>query len=191
MEVTDICGETLTASIDVEVQYVYSDFFTSYLSDTEIEFIATPEPACANCDFEWDFGDGNTSEEVNPIHQYDGLGDYYAQLTVTNPLGCTDSAYTLVEGPVLIYIPNAFTPNNDGMNDAFKVVISEVTQYELDIFNRWGELVFHSEDPDEVWIGNVNGGEHYAPAGMYNYRLKWKGARTDAEEMLGTFQLMR
>ncbi len=191
VEVTDICGETLTASIDVEVQYVYSDFFTSYLSDTEIEFIATPEPNCANCDFEWDFGDGNTSEEVNPIHQYDGLGDYYAQLTVTNPQGCTDSAYTLVEGPVLIYIPNAFTPNNDGMNDAFKVVISEVTQYELDIFNRWGELVFHSEDPDEVWIGNVKGGEHFAPAGMYNYRLKWKGARTDAEEMLGTFQLMR
>ena len=81
--------------------------------------------------------------------------------------------------------------NNDGINDAFKVVISEVTRYELDIFNRWGELVFHSEDPDEVWIGNVNGGEHYAPAGMYNYRLKWKGARTDAEEMLGTFELMR
>lgn len=110
---------------------------------------------------------------------------------MTNALGCTDSAYTLVEGPVLIYIPNAFTPNNDGINDAFKVVISEVTRYELDIFNRWGELVFHSEDPDEVWIGNVNGGEHYAPAGMYNYRLKWKGARTDAEEMLGTFELMR
>ena len=110
---------------------------------------------------------------------------------MTNAIGCTDSAYTLVEGPVLIYIPNAFTPNNDGINDAFQVVISDVTQYELDIFNRWGELVFHSEDPDEVWIGNVNGGDHYAPPGMYNYRLKWKGARTDAEEMLGTFELMR
>lgn len=191
VEVTDICGETLTETINVEVQYVYSDFYTSYLTDTEIEFIATPEPACPTCDFDWDFGDGSTSEEMNPTHEYDGLGDYYAQLTVTNALGCTDSAYTLVEGPVLIYIPNAFTPNNDGINDAFKVVISEVTRYELDIFNRWGELVFHSEDPDEVWIGNVNGGEHYAPAGMYNYRLKWKGARTDAEEMLGTFELMR
>ena len=191
VEVTDICGETLTETINVEVQYVYSDFYTSYLTDTEIEFIATPEPACPTCDFDWDFGDGSTSEEMNPTHEYDGLGDYNAQLTVTNALGCTDSAYTLVEGPVLIYIPNAFTPNNDGINDAFKVVISEVTRYELDIFNRWGELVFHSEDPDEVWIGNVNGGEHYAPAGMYNYRLKWKGARTDAEEMLGTFELMR
>ena len=191
VEVTDICGETLTETINVEVQYVYSDFYTSYITDTEIEFIATPEPACSTCDFDWDFGDGSTSEEMNPTHEYDGLGDYYAQLTVTNALGCTDSAYTLVEGPVLIYIPNAFTPNNDGINDAFKVVISEVTRYELDIFNRWGELVFHSEDPDEVWIGNVNGGEYYAPAGMYNYRLKWKGARTDAEEMLGTFELMR
>lgn len=191
VEVTDICGETLMETINVEVQYVYSDFYTSYITDTEIEFIATPEPACPTCDFDWDFGDGSTSEEMNPTHEYDGLGDYYAQLTVTNALGCTDSAYTLVEGPVLIYIPNAFTPNNDGINDAFKVVISEVTRYELDIFNRWGELVFHSEDPDEVWIGNVNGGEHYAPAGMYNYRLKWKGARTDAEEMLGTFELMR
>lgn len=191
VEVTDICGETLTETVNVEVQYVYSDFYTSYITDTEIEFIATPEPACPTCDFDWDFGDGATSEEMHPTHQYDGLGDYYAQLTVTNALGCTDSAYTLVEGPVLIYIPNAFTPNNDGINDAFKVVISEVTRYELSIYNRWGERVFFSEDPDEVWIGNVNGGEHYAPPGMYNYRLKWKGARTDAEEMLGTFELMR
>ena len=191
VEVTDICGETLTETINVEVQYIYSDFYTSYLTDTEIEFIATPEPPCPSCDFDWDFGDGATSEEMHPTHEYDGLGDYYAQLTVTNPLGCADSAYTLVEGPVLIYIPNAFTPNNDGINDAFKVVISEVTRYELSIYNRWGELVFFSEDPDEVWVGNVNGGEHYAPAGMYNYRLKWKGARTDAEEMLGTFELMR
>ncbi len=191
VEVTDICGETLTDMVQVEVEYVYSDFYTSYVTDTEVEFIATPEPPCGNCDFDWDFGDGAVSDEPNPTHEYDGLGDYYAQLTVTNPIGCTDSAYTLVEGPVLIYIPNAFTPNNDGINDAFKVIISEVTQYELDIFNRWGEVIFHSENPDEVWIGDVNGGEHYAPAGMYNYRLKWKGARTDAEAMLGTFELMR
>ena len=191
VDVTDIWGETLTETVNVEVQYIYSDFYTSYLSDTRVEFIATPEPACPTCDYDWNFGDGATSEEPNPTHEYDGLGDYYAQLTVTNALGCTDSAYTLVEGPVLIYIPNAFTPNNDGINDAFQVVITEVTRYELDIFNRWGELVFHSEDPDEVWIGNVNGGDHYAPSGMYNYRLKWKGARTDAEEMLGTFELMR
>lgn len=74
VEVTDICGETLTETVNVEVQYVYSDFYTSYLTDTEIEFIATPEPACPTCDFDWDFGDGSTSEEMNPTHEYDGLG---------------------------------------------------------------------------------------------------------------------
>lgn len=191
VEVTDICGETLTETVVVQVQYVYSDFYTSYLSDTRVEFIATPEPPCPLCDFEWDFGDGGTSTEMNPTHEYDGLSDYYAQLTVTNPLGCTDSAYTLVEGPVIVYIPNAFTPNNDGINDAFQVFISDVVHYEIDIFNRWGEQVFHSNDPEEVWIGNMNGGEHYVPAGLYNYRLRWKGSRTDAEELSGTIELMR
>lgn len=191
VEVTDICGETLTASVAVEVQYIYSDFYTSYLSDTRIEFIATPDPVCPSCDYLWDFGDGTGSDEVNPIHDYDGLGDYYAQLTVTNPLGCRDSAYTLVEGPVILYIPNAFTPNNDGINDAFQVVISDVVYYEINIFNRWGEEVFYSNDPDEAWIGNVKGGDYYAQPGLYNYRLRWKGSRTDAEERSGTIELLR
>lgn len=191
VEVTDICGETLTDNIVVEVQYIYSDFYTSYLSDTRVEFISTPDPDCSNCDFQWDFGDGSSSSEVNPIHEYDGLSDYYAQLTVTNPLGCTDSAYTLVEGPVIVYIPNAFTPNNDGINDGFQVVISDVVFFELNIFNRWGEQVFQSTDPDEVWMGNMNGGDHYVPPGLYNYRLRWKGSRTDAEELSGTIELMR
>ena len=110
VQVTDICGETLTQTVEVEVQYIYSDFYTSYLSDTRIEFIATPEPPCPNCAYDWDFGDGASSEEISPTHEYDGLGDYYAQLTITNPLGCRDSAYTLVEGPVMVYIPMHLRP---------------------------------------------------------------------------------
>jgi len=191
VEVTDICGETITETVQVEVQYIYSDFYTSYLSDTRIEFIATPDPPCSSCEFDWNFGDGSFSEEMSPTHEYDGLGDYYAQLTVTNPLGCRDSAYTLVEGPVMVYIPNAFTPNNDGINDGFQVVISDVVYYEINIFNRWGEEVYYSNDPDEVWLGNVKGGDYYAPTGLYNYRLRWKGSRTDAEELSGTIELMR
>jgi gliding motility-associated-like protein len=190
--VTDICGETMTQTVSVGVEYVYSDFYTSYVTDTEIEFIATPEPACDNCEFFWNFGDGATSYEMHPTHAYDGMGDYLASLRVTNPLGCTDSAYTLVTGPVLLYIPTAFTPNNDGINDAFKVVITDVVEYEISIFNRWGELVFQSVNPDEVWIGNnMNSGEHYVPNGIYSYRVKWKGARTDAEEFSGSIELMR
>ncbi|MDG2426003.1 MAG: choice-of-anchor L domain-containing protein [Flavobacteriales bacterium] len=201
--VTDICGETIIDGVSVEVQYIYSDFYTSYVTDTKIEFIATPDPDCVDCEFYWNFGDDNFSFERNPTHEYDGLGDYLASLRVTNALGCTDSAYTLVTGPVILYIPTAFTPNNDGINDAFEVVISDVIEYELSIFNRWGNLIFHSFDPAEVWIGDVMGGaesdgaesgangEHYAPNGIYSYRIKWKGARTDAEEFSGSIELMR
>ena len=96
-----------------------------------------------------------------------------------------------MEGQVLIYIPSAFTPNNDGINDAFQIVGTDLVYYELTIYNRWGSPIFHSTDPQEVWTGNVNGGEHYAPEGLYGYRLKWQGSRTEAEEMLGTFELMR
>lgn len=191
VEVTDICGEALTGDVAIEVAYIYSNFYTSYLSDTRVEFIANPEPPCVTCDYFWDFGDGATSTELNPIHEFDGINDYQTQLTVTHPLGCRDSAYTIVKGPVLIYIPNAFTPNNDGINDAFKVIVSDLVSYELTIYDRWGDWVFHSTDPEEVWIGNVKGGDHYAPTGLYSYQLKWKGRRTDSEEMLGTFQLMR
>ena len=95
---------------------------------------------------------------MSPTHEYDGLGDYYAQLTVTNPLGCRDSAYTLVEGPVMVYIPNAFTPNNDGINDGFQVVISDVVYFEINIFNSWGEEIYYSTDPDEDLDGQCQGG---------------------------------
>jgi gliding motility-associated-like protein len=91
----------------------------------------------------------------------------------------------------MVYIPNAFTPNNDGINDGFQVVISDVVYFEINIFNKWGEEIFYSTDPDEIWTGNVKGGDHYAPNGLYNYRLRWKGSRTDAEEFSGTIELMR
>ena len=87
--------------------------------------------------------------------------------------------------------PNAVKPNNDGINDGFLVVISDVVYFEINIFNSWGEEIYSSTDPDEIWMGNVKGGDYYAPVGLYNYRLRWKGSRTDAEELSGTIELMR
>ena len=81
----------------------------------------------------------------------------------------------MVRGPVLLYVPTAFTPNNDGMNDAFKVIGSQIMNYELWIMNRWGELVFHSTSLDDVWVGDVQGGTHYAENGIYNWLIRLKG----------------
>lgn len=193
---TDICGEEIDASTNIEVQYLFSDFVAS-MSETDenrYTFRATPtpeEPFPGAYSYDWDFGDGNSSDEAITTHVFDGLSDYTVTLDVTSSVGCTNQAYTVVRGPVLLYVPTAFTPNNDGINDAFKVVGSQIMNYELWIMNRWGETVFHSTSLDDVWVGDVQGGTHYAENGIYNWIIRLKGYNTDAEEYTGTLQLMR
>ena len=188
---TDICGESISETVQVDVQNIFSDFYVTYLSETEVEFFATPEPPCPECDLIWDFGDGNSSSEMNPIHEFDGLSEYEVNLTVVNPIGCFDDSYTLINAPVLLYIPNSFTPNNDGVNDVFQVIGDQMLSYQIVIFNRWGETVFQSEDPSEAWVGNVPGGDHYVPNGTYSYVVRVKGFNSDAFEKTGTITVMR
>lgn len=191
---TDICGWEVEEATEVAVQYLFSNFTISMLTQTEAQFTATPspeEPFDGAFTYSWNFGDGSTSDEPNPLHQYDGLQDYTASLEVTSWIGCRDSAYTNIPGPVNLYVPTAFTPNNDGLNDAFYAHLSGVKDFEMWVFNRWGEEVFHTQDPLEPWIGEVNGGEHYAPNGIYNWVVRLKGFNTDAQEYTGTVQLMR
>ncbi len=193
---TDICGETIETNSNIEVQYLFSDFVASMseLDENSYTFRATPtpeEPFPGAYSYDWNFGDGSTSDEPLTTHVFDGLSDYTVTLDVTSWVGCTNQAYTVVRGPVLLYVPTAFTPNNDGINDAFKVVGSQIMNYELWIMNRWGETVFHSTSLDDVWIGDVQDGTHYAENGIYNWVIRLKGYNTDAEEYSGTLQLMR
>lgn len=188
---TDICGETITGVITVEVQTINSAYTTDYLNETDVQFTSMEEPECDGCTFIWDFGDGTGSLESDPFHEFDGLDDYPVSLTVVNPIGCTDIAYGSIIAPPLLYIPNAFSPNNDGINDVFQVYGEQLLRYKISIFNRWGELVFESEDVNDVWVGDYQGGDHYVPNGTYTYVVKIKGLNTDAEERSGTVTVLR
>jgi len=188
---TDICGASISNDILVRVQNIFSDFSVSYVTETAVQFDINPEQMCNGCSYFWDFGDGNSSYELNPYHDYDGLEEYEASLTITSPVGCSDVTYTLIHAPIILYIPNAFTPNNDGLNDVFAVVGDQISSYEIKIFNRWGEKVFESTDIKEVWMGNDISGDHYVPNGIYQYVVKVKGFNTDAFEKSGSIQLMR
>ena len=193
---TDICGDEMDVASTIEVQYLFSDFTVSGTEDNEnrYTFRATPnppEPYEGAYAYDWNFGDGVTSDDPIVVHEFDGLSDYTVTLDVTSWVGCTNQSYTVVRGPVLLYVPTAFTPNNDGINDAFKVVGGQIKDYELWILNRWGEEVFHSTSLDDFWMGDVQGGAHYAENGIYNWIIRLKGFNTDAEEFTGTLQLMR
>ncbi len=75
-----------------------------------------------------------------------------------------------VEKPLAIYAPNAFTPDGDGVNDQFTIVGQGAIDYKLEIFNRWGQMVYKSEDITASWAGDFQGSP--APMGTYVYKVK-------------------
>jgi gliding motility-associated-like protein len=75
---------------------------------------------------------------------------------------------------MLVYVPSAFTPDNDGLNEVFKPVVTgfEPDSYLFSVFNRWGERIFTTNDAGAAWNGSVNGGNHYAPNGVYVWMVE-------------------
>mgnify|MGYP003444580040 CR=1 FL=1 len=120
----------------------------------------------------WDFGDGDTSSLQNVSHFYADPGKYNAKLYVTNVAGCIDSsAREIFITP--FYIPNAFTPNGDGRNETFfdPGYATNVQDLSMNIYNRWGQLVYTSDNLSTTWDGTDSKG-NLAPQGVYIYALK-------------------
>jgi gliding motility-associated-like protein len=116
----------------------------------------------------WNFGDGGFTNLTNPSHNYVTVGFYTVSLVATNQFKCTDTAYKDIKVISDIQFPNVFTPNVNGGNggsynpanldnDVFFPYTSGVVEYKLLIFNRWGELVFESQDINMGWDGYFNG----------------------------------
>jgi gliding motility-associated-like protein len=124
----------------------------------------------------YDFGDGNLTSFSEGQHEYATWGDYTITQIVANTFGCSDTARreVSVEQELLFYIPNAFTPDGNGNNDVFKPSFygSEVLQYELTIFDRWGKIVFTTSKVEECWDGSIKGVE--AQDGVYNWSIKYR-----------------
>jgi len=153
---------------------------TVNILDPIVEFLNL---SLGGTEFIWSFGDGDGSSEVNPEHEYYMAGEYQVQLHVTNEYGCTDVATQIisVDNLLQVYVPNAFTPNNDGNNDAWMPVITGqelISEYECWVFDRWGKMVHHSTTPGEAWIGNnvIDGeGTHFVSSSeSFSWRIKIK-----------------
>jgi gliding motility-associated-like protein len=140
-------------------------------------FVPNEPVMCSNLSsgassYDWFFGDNGTSTEVNPSHNYQQPGLYQITLIATNFRGCKDTfdlpSKIVAENASGVDIPNAFSPNpnaaNGGVydprdinNDVFHPVILGVDKYELNIFSRWGELLFVSKDVTIGWDGYYKG----------------------------------
>jgi len=132
----------------------------------------------------WDFGDGTFAYAPVTDHWFTDYGFYPITLTVENQYGCTAKAVDniVIEDVFLVYVPNAFTPNDDGSNEYFKPVINGrqfIRTYHFWITDRWGTVVYDSTDPDHAWIGNVRNGGYYAETGAYQWQLIINRTDTD------------
>lgn len=123
--------------------------------------------------WEWDFGDEGMSSEENPIYEFVNPGAHTIILIATNEFGCIDTVEQIlpIVSPPIIYASNAFTPNGDEFNNQWNVVVSEIDIYNfrLQIFNRWGEVIWISHDPDEGWDGTYAG--NFVQDGVYIWVL--------------------
>ncbi|MCE9539317.1 MAG: PKD domain-containing protein, partial [Bacteroidetes bacterium] len=143
----------------------------------------------------WNFGDGSdTVSAFNPLpHTYADTGTYTIMLVTSNQFSCLDTSYqtVIIEPDFLFYIPNAFTPNDDGVNDTFSGRGLVITKYEMTIFDRWGNLVFFSDNIDKPWDGRVNHGTEIAQGEVYIYSFKVTDFNMKKHEYKGVVTLVR
>jgi gliding motility-associated-like protein len=118
--------------------------------------------------YEWNFGDGTTTVVENPLHNYSALGNYEITLVATNMYNCSDTASANINATGDIVFPNAFTPDpnfssggkydlTDYTNHVFFPYATGITEFKMMIFNRWGELIFESDDINTGWDGYYRG----------------------------------
>ncbi len=149
-----------------------SDVTEANLFDPTIHFINETSGAVS---YNWNFGDALTSTQVNPSHTYGDADTYPVWLVAATDKGCTDSVnhMIVIQGEFTFYAPNAFTPNDDLINNVFlpKGMGWDPDKYELMVFDRWGNSCFETKDVNKGWNGIVKNGSEVAQMDVYVWRV--------------------
>ncbi len=193
-------GCVVTAIDSIEVfQKPTADFYNNpevaYSDNPVFNFIDLSSDANG---WEWNFGDPssynyNLSNLQNPTHTFSDSGTYMVQLIVYSDQSCSDTINKTVTiyPEVIIYIPNAFTPNQDGQNEIFKPVMTGIDEnnYKFYIYDRWGRQLFYTQDVDTGWDGKEND-KDCEPA-VYVYYVYYTSVTGKAYKIRGTVTLVK
>lgn len=147
--------------------------------------------------YSWEFGDGSLSTKTNPQYQYAKTGTYQVYLQVVNKAGCMDTVSTMISETIYpkMDMPKAFTPNGDGLNDYVAPRAFGVVSLSFSIFNRWGQEVYHSNDPSITYLDNAGWDGRFQgkpqPMDSYAYTLHVRFSDGTQATKQGSITLIR
>ena len=126
-------------------------------------------------------------------HSYSDTGTFAVTYVITNQYNCTDTLvkYVRVNPETNIFVPNAFTPDGDGTNEVFLPEITGALEYEFLIFDRWGQIVFKTNDMNTGWNGNKYNSGKIMPMDVYTYVINVKDLNQEFVTKNGTIMLIK
>lgn len=189
---TGICQQTSSQTVTINA---VTAAFTATPTSGDAPLVVDVLNGSTNANaYQWSFGNGATSTNVNDSTVYMNQGTYTITLIATNTTtGCSDTVSVLVEvfEHSILVVPNVFTPNGDGNNDYFNPVLAEgLTSYKIQIYDRWGLKMYEGTNSSTGWEGKAKNGSP-APDGTYYYILSANGIDSKEYEFTGYVQLIR
>ena len=182
---------------------VYPNPVANFTASPGVVSVIAPESHLINTStgatqYIWNFGDGSEiSNDFSPNHTFivEPQQNFQVTLVAISEHGCVDSITKtiLMEKGVILYVPNSFTPDGNQFNPLFLPIVTagvDKNQYELEIYNRWGELIFQTTSTEDGWDGTYKG--IACPEGMYNWKIKYKTSSSDEKKVhVGHVNLLR
>jgi gliding motility-associated-like protein len=174
-----------------QAQFTFSPTSLSSLTD----FVLFNNGSIDSDQYEWYAGEFLFSQLRNPSLVSPDTGIYQIVLIAENLNGCRDTASVTIDvvPKITFFMPNAFTPNGDGSNDIFmgKGILNGIRSFEFLVFNRYGQLLFSSADPEGGWNGRINNSGEMQKPGVYVYKVFIVGPRGENMDERGNFSIVR
>lgn len=190
----DTCSSTTTGAVIIDAFGPASAVFTARpMIASENNPIITFSSLAATSGCFYDFGDNTTDTSCNPVHAYSAPGVYTVTLVTTSAGNCTDTFRLNVEikSNYSIYLPSAFTPNDDGKNDQLEIYADGLENLDLKVFNARGQVVWETTDATETWNGRFQNTGEDCPSGIYVYEAMTRDINRKKHNLRGRISIIR
>ncbi len=199
IEITSPLGcfieESWSNWIDVQPKPLADFIFTPSILDNFDGLAEFTDQSIDASAWQWDFAGQGNSFQQNPVFEFRDTGIQVVTLIVEHPFGCTDTISKTIDVVPLIryFLPNAFTPNSDAVNDYFSGAgyFVGLKNFKMQIWNRWGEMIFESSAPEQEWDGRKGNSMEVSPNGIYVYTVQFEGPRGGKSFLKGFVTLIR